>query len=530
MNTNHNRIKVSDLETSDQDKILITNENGELEFSDINSIKVNSYNGLDYTQEGKALDARQGKVLKDLVDNLNTTITSDPKIWNTIFVNNYTGNDSTAQFENPNRPFATMQKALEFQSSLEGWIPLGIKIVITNDGTYNMGTKMLSNSHNNDTNILLFNLHITGIKGTPTLVFNNGADIGKTTLDNVNIIHQALTNSPISGGLRFQAGNPNSFLNIQVLRFSNITYLGNLFTPDGLFNYVQINSIIIDNTCTNLQLQLSRIRTVSFAKIDYVTNNANSFSGSSENSIFVPPVQDFEFGSIINNSTLPINLWTGWSSTKATIKIGNIDSVNTLMKIPLGQAGGDFGLNTRLKVQFRDSTINNCWISGNTLNSQCYVSGRATFNYSLQSPFMIITRSRLNTDFSNKDTCVLKDLELSINYSITPTNPIILIPNVLNNGSAGMTNGEAQIILENVKIMTNAPAEIFRIPASSKLDTPRLIVFRGFNAFDNSKELINIAVTPTEPKFITSQKAVIYHPFNVLSNNPSLLITQEQSY
>lgn len=233
-----------------------------------------------------------------------------------------------------------------------------------------------------------------------------------------------MTNSPISGGLRFQAGNPNSFLNIQVLRFSNITYLGNLFTPDGLFNYVQINSIIIDNTCTNLQLQLSRIRTVSFAKIDYVTNNANSFSGSSENSIFVPPVQDFEFGSIINNSTLPINLWTGWSSTKATIKIGNIDSVNTLMKIPLGQAGGDFGLNTRLKVQFRDSTINNCWISGNTLNSQCYVSGRATFNYSLQSPFMIITRSRLNTDFSNKDTCVLKDLELSINYSITPTNQL----------------------------------------------------------------------------------------------------------
>ncbi|MFC0781227.1 hypothetical protein [Flavobacterium sp. HJSW_4] len=70
MDTNHNRIKVSDLETNDPDKILITNNNGELEFTNINDIKIDSYNGLDYTEEGKALDARQGKVLKDLIDNL----------------------------------------------------------------------------------------------------------------------------------------------------------------------------------------------------------------------------------------------------------------------------------------------------------------------------------------------------------------------------------------------------------------------------------------------------------------------------
>lgn len=70
MSTNHNRIKVSDLETNERDKILTTNFNGELEFRDINSIKADSYNGLDYTEEGKALDARQGKILKDLIDNL----------------------------------------------------------------------------------------------------------------------------------------------------------------------------------------------------------------------------------------------------------------------------------------------------------------------------------------------------------------------------------------------------------------------------------------------------------------------------
>lgn len=73
MSTNHNRIKVADLETNDRDKILITNQNGEIEFSDINNIKTENYNALDYTTEGKALDARQGKVLKNLIDNINAS-------------------------------------------------------------------------------------------------------------------------------------------------------------------------------------------------------------------------------------------------------------------------------------------------------------------------------------------------------------------------------------------------------------------------------------------------------------------------
>ena len=69
MNTNHNRIRVSDLETDERDKILATNSKGELEFIATKNIKVDSYNALDYDQEGKALDARQGKILKDLVNN-----------------------------------------------------------------------------------------------------------------------------------------------------------------------------------------------------------------------------------------------------------------------------------------------------------------------------------------------------------------------------------------------------------------------------------------------------------------------------
>lgn len=76
MKTDYNRIKVSDLEKNDPDKILITNQNGELEFSDLNNIQKDNYNALDYTSEGKALDARQGKVLKELIDNISSETTT----------------------------------------------------------------------------------------------------------------------------------------------------------------------------------------------------------------------------------------------------------------------------------------------------------------------------------------------------------------------------------------------------------------------------------------------------------------------
>lgn len=84
MSIDHNRIKVADLETNLPDKILITNENGELEFKDISEIKTDSYNALDYTVEGKALDARQGKVLKDLIDHINEVLASDNINLNTV--------------------------------------------------------------------------------------------------------------------------------------------------------------------------------------------------------------------------------------------------------------------------------------------------------------------------------------------------------------------------------------------------------------------------------------------------------------
>lgn len=77
MSTNHNRIRVADLEKNQPNKILKTNQNGELEFSDANNLQVESYNALDCIVEGKTLDARQGKVLKDMIDNKTVNLASD---------------------------------------------------------------------------------------------------------------------------------------------------------------------------------------------------------------------------------------------------------------------------------------------------------------------------------------------------------------------------------------------------------------------------------------------------------------------
>ncbi|WP_431241135.1 hypothetical protein ACQ9BO_13490 [Flavobacterium sp. P21] len=77
MSTNHNRIRVADLETNEPNKILKTNAKGELEFSNASNLQVESYNALDCTAEGKVLDARQGKVLKDMIDNKTINLASD---------------------------------------------------------------------------------------------------------------------------------------------------------------------------------------------------------------------------------------------------------------------------------------------------------------------------------------------------------------------------------------------------------------------------------------------------------------------
>ena len=79
MSTNYNRIRVADLEKNQPNKILVTNEKGELEFHDANNLQTEKYNALDCITEGKALDARQGKVLKDMIDSNTVNLANDPE-------------------------------------------------------------------------------------------------------------------------------------------------------------------------------------------------------------------------------------------------------------------------------------------------------------------------------------------------------------------------------------------------------------------------------------------------------------------
>lgn len=136
MSTNHNRIRVADLETNQQNKILTTNSAGELEFTDINTIQIDSYNALDYTSEGKALDARQGKILKNLIDNIYDWATSKFKTW-LLDINTQTGTSYTLSvndhksrivFTNSNPVALT----IPLNSSIP--IPIGAKIEFTQKG------------------------------------------------------------------------------------------------------------------------------------------------------------------------------------------------------------------------------------------------------------------------------------------------------------------------------------------------------------------------------------------------------------
>jgi hypothetical protein len=201
MSINHNRIKVADLEKNQPNKILTTNTSGELEFSEINDIKIDSYNALDYTIAGKALDARQGKILKDLVDNINILLTSDnvnldtvqelvdaiktvqtslstilvndlttggttkaltaemgkslkfiidqlsndflnsgAKLPFTAFVNPTIGNDTTAVLEDATKPFATIDGV--FARYTTDQPNLFIRIYLVNSGVYNWSQKI----------------------------------------------------------------------------------------------------------------------------------------------------------------------------------------------------------------------------------------------------------------------------------------------------------------------------------------------------------------------------------------------------
>ncbi|MCV2487672.1 hypothetical protein OD917_22240 [Flavobacterium sp. SH_e] len=77
MSTNHNRIKVADLETNQQNKILITNENGELTFNDIPEKTFKTINGESILGNGNIDLSNKQDISNQLEVNASQTISSN---------------------------------------------------------------------------------------------------------------------------------------------------------------------------------------------------------------------------------------------------------------------------------------------------------------------------------------------------------------------------------------------------------------------------------------------------------------------
>ncbi|KAF2507136.1 hypothetical protein EYY60_21760 [Flavobacterium zhairuonense] len=77
MSANHNRIKVADLETNQQNKILITNENGELTFDDIPEKTFKTINGESILGNGNIDLSNKQDISNQLEVNASQTISSN---------------------------------------------------------------------------------------------------------------------------------------------------------------------------------------------------------------------------------------------------------------------------------------------------------------------------------------------------------------------------------------------------------------------------------------------------------------------
>lgn len=78
MSTNHNRIKVADLETNQHNKILITNSSGELEFNDITSaLDLKTINGESILGSGDIDLSNKQDISNQLEINSSQTIPSN---------------------------------------------------------------------------------------------------------------------------------------------------------------------------------------------------------------------------------------------------------------------------------------------------------------------------------------------------------------------------------------------------------------------------------------------------------------------
>lgn len=234
MSTNHNRIKVADLETNDPNKILKTNQNGELEFSDANNLQTENYNALDCTIEGKALDARQGKVLKEMIDNVNV---SPPSLVNNLT----TGGTNKALTAEMGKTLENTKLTASLASDTETQIISTVtedKKVVTRSKLFNWWqwiksqTQTISGMWNFTTKVTL----ASGTSTTPPLVIPKGT----------------LTTIPLSGAI--ESDDSGIYYCLKGIRHNLITeYLINYYEGNSLPVYIWGNgSIGKQTTITNI--------------------------------------------------------------------------------------------------------------------------------------------------------------------------------------------------------------------------------------------------------------------------------------
>ena len=91
MSTNHNRIKVADLEINEPDKILSTNSSGELEFADINSaLDFKTINGESILGDGDIDFTNKQDISNQLEVSSSQTILADWHGKTVLFASNCT--------------------------------------------------------------------------------------------------------------------------------------------------------------------------------------------------------------------------------------------------------------------------------------------------------------------------------------------------------------------------------------------------------------------------------------------------------
>ncbi|GAA3735028.1 hypothetical protein GCM10022422_17440 [Flavobacterium ginsengisoli] len=222
MSTNYNRIKVADLETNQPDKILKTNENGELEFSDIsekesdpvsattagivNNTALQELGGADKTINGIRIGMGGGNLTQNTALGRNTLLYNTTGEYNTGLARNTLVFNTTGSYNT-----GVGSGALNVNTTGQRNTAIGSRALSRNTtGSFNTvlgeGAGTLQTTANN--NILFgFQAGRAITTGSNNLLIENTINDGVTT-GNKNIIL-----NPLSTGVTgIHAGNNNTLI------------------------------------------------------------------------------------------------------------------------------------------------------------------------------------------------------------------------------------------------------------------------------------------------------------------------------